>query len=121
MQFLLAFQIIANEPDAPSLSLPLQMYHCHLQAESGRAAPADATQKRSLLQKFLFGFFFFFLSEKLAVRTKYFFFSVCFFSFKYSRNRLCFFPQRPSAAQSEGVKRRGRPKKEVRVSVRKRV
>lgn len=64
MQFLLAFQIIANEPDAPSLSLPLQMHHCHLQAESGRAAPADATQKRSLLQKFLLVWVFFVFCRK---------------------------------------------------------
>lgn len=63
MQFLLAFQIIANEPDAPSLSLPLQMYRCHLLAGRGRAAPAHTTEGR-LLQKLLFvwgfflGFFF---------------------------------------------------------------
>lgn len=74
MQFLLAFQIIANEPDAPSLSLPLQMHHCHLQAESGRAAPADATQKRSLLQKFLLVWVFLFFVGKACSEDKVFFF-----------------------------------------------
>lgn len=37
VQFLLAFQIIANEPNAPFLSVSLQMYYCHLQADRGRA------------------------------------------------------------------------------------
>ncbi|KAI3357527.1 hypothetical protein L3Q82_015941, partial [Scortum barcoo] len=37
VQFLSAFQIIANEPNAPFPSVSIQRHYCHLQAASGRA------------------------------------------------------------------------------------
>lgn len=114
VQFLSAFQIIANEPNAPFPSLSLQRYYCHLQAARGRA---------------LWRYGLFILQVYVLIPLKCLGFNLADqqVTAHEDHNRIhcgaptcisnlvLFFLSQARAAPSAGAKRRGRPKKEVRV------
>lgn len=118
MQFLLAFQIIANEPNAP-----FYLSHCRCITAICRQIEAELPADMTVYStSFLLLLFFCTSPPNFSALTELnkkkmhshatpmvlvllFFFKIC----------TVFLSQKAAAAPSEGGKRRGRPKKEVRV------